>query len=420
MNEKPCTTMHRIITLLLAGVGSLSIAHAQNCLPQGITFNLQSEVNAFPINHPGCTQIDGFLKIGPSNDGFAGGITDLSPLSQITSVGGYLLVEFTLGLETLDGLDNLTSVGGYVKLNSNDNLADITALSNLTTVGGLLEVRLNPALSTLEGLGSVSSTGGNVVVHLNDGLTDLQGLEGLVDVGGAVSVEGNPALQSMNGLAPQSVGAAFWVKGNPQLTDLSAASGLTSIGGALNLQDNAALASLEDLAGITALGGYLRVQDCPLLTDLSPLQNIDPTTITQLLLQDLPGVSDCALANICAYLALQDAQPTIANNASGCASVAEVEAACATTSIADPTVASAMALQLFPNPSAGIVQVQADVAGSVQLRVMDLAGRTVHEERSTAGTGWRHTLHLGHLRPGGYLLQVQSEQGIATARLIIE
>lgn len=412
--------MARTFFILACFTAWASMAHAQNCLPQGITLNLQSEVNAFPTTYPGCTQIDGFLKIGPSNDGFGGGITDLTPLAQLTSVGGYLLVEFTIGLESLDGLDNLTSVGGYLKLNVNDNLSDITALSNLTTVGGLLEVRLNPVLTSLEGLGSVSSTGGNVRVHLNEGLTDLQGLEGLVNVGGAVSVEGNSALQSMNGLAPQSVGGAFWVKDNPQLTDLSAASGLTTIVSALNLQDNAALASLEELAGITALGGYLRVQNCPLLTDLTPLANIDPTSITELLLQDLPGVSNCALENICAYLAGSAPEPTIANNAAGCASVAEVEAACASTSIADVPAGAGLAVQVFPNPSHGVVHLQGSWQAPVDLRVYDPAGRTVHQERVTAAAGAAHALHLAHLLPGAYLLQVQGEEGIATARLIIE
>lgn len=412
--------MERTLPILACLLGFASLAQAQNCLPQGITFNTQAQVNAFPTTYPGCTQIDGFLHIGPSNDAGAGGITDLTPLAQITSVGGYLTVEFTIGLETLDGLDNLTSVGGYLQMYANDNLADITALSNLTTVGGLLEVRLNPSLTSLEGLGSVSSTGGNLIVRLNDGLTDLQGLEGLVDVGGAVTVEGNPALQSMNGLAPQSVGAAFWVKDNPQLTDLSAASGLTSIGGALNLQDNAALASLQELAGLTALGGYLRIQNCPLVTDLSPLANIDPATITQLVLQDLPGVSDCAMASVCGFLALPGAQATIANNAGACASVAEVEAACTTTSIAGATAHAAPAVQLFPNPSGGRVQLHAFLQGPVELRVYDAAGRAVHRERLTAGAGWTHTLHLAHLLPGGYLLHLQSDHGIATARLMIE
>lgn len=409
--------MHRIITLLLAGAGSLSITHAQNCLPQGISFNLQSEVNAFPANHPGCTQIDGFLTIGASNDGSAGGITDLTPLSQITSVGGDLLVEFALGLESLDGLDNLASVGGDVRLNSNDNLADLTALANLTTVGGLLEVRLNQSLTSLEGLGSLSSTGGNVSIRLNDGLTDLQGLEGLVDVGGAVSVEANPALQSMNGLAPQSVGAAFWVKGNPQLTDLSAASGLTSIGGALNLQDNTALASLEDLAGVTALGGYLRVQNSPLITDLSPLQNIDPTTITQLLLQDLPGVSSCALANICTYLGLPDAEPTIADNGAGCASVAEVEAACASVGV-EAIAGHAGTLRVFPNPATAQIAVEVQEPGVVHYRITDVMGRELSGGVLAHHSGPARMLDVAELPQGTYLLEVRGAHGVSVARFI--
>lgn len=409
--------MQHIIALLLVSTASLSMAYGQSCLPEGIQFGTPWMLDAFVNDHPGCTHIEGSVTISGSTDP----ITDLTQLSQITSIGGDLVIQYCLDLETLVGLDNITSVGGDLIIENNMLLSDLSALENVTSVGGDLELLLNGDLTSLTGLGSVAAIGGRLSIRSCNGLTDLQGLEGLASIGNGLTVESNNGLVSLNGLGPvNALGGALWLKENPLLADLSAVSGLTSVGAQLNLQDNASLASLEGLSSITALGGYLRVQDCPLLTDLSPLQTIDPTTITQLLFQDLPGVSNCALDNICAYLALPDAQPTIANNASGCASVAEVEAACSTTSIADPTVASAMALQLFPNPSAGIVQLQADVAGSVQLRVMDLAGRAVHEERSTAGAGWRHTLHLGHLWPGGYLLQVQSEQGIATARLIIE
>jgi len=410
--------MERTLLIIAGLLGVVSLAHTQSCLPQGITFNLQSEVNAFPNNHPGCTQIQGFLKIGPSNDASAGGITDLTPLSQITSVGGYLLVEATLGLQELTGLENLTSVGGYVKINMNDFLLDISALSNLSTVGGYLEVRLNPDLISLEGLGSVTSTGGNLVVHLNSGLTDLQGLGSLADIGGGCSIENNSGLVSMNGLSPASVGTAFWVKGNPLLADLSAASGLTSIGGLLNIQDNASLASLEGLSGITALGGYLRVQNCPLITDLSPLANIDPTTINQLLFEDLPGVSDCALENVCAYLALPSAQPTIANNASGCASVAEVEAACSTTSIADAVRVSGMAMQVFPNPSEGIVHVKFDRQGAMLFRVFDMSGRIVHEERLVATGTSTQAIDLSNLGTGIYTLRLDHPTGSFTSSLV--
>ena len=413
-------TMQRHFALLACAIGIASLAHAQGCLPQGIVLGMQWQVDAFPTNYPGCTQIQGSVTIGPSTDAFGGGITDLSPLSQITTIDGGMLINFTLGLQNLTGLDNLTSVGGDLKIRDTYVLTDLTGLSNLTTVGGMLEIYRNYDLPSLNGLGSVVSTGGDLRIAICTELTDLQGLESLVTVGGILSVDDNPVLVSMNGLSPSTVGGGLWVRDNPLLTDLSAASGLTSLGTYLSLQNNASLSSLEDLSGITSLSTYLRVEDSPLLTDLSPLAGIDPGSITQLLLQNLPGVSDCALANICAYLALPTASATIANNAAGCASVAEVEAACLTTSIHDFSSFTGQPITVFPNPSSGLFQLQAAVQGPVQLKVYDLTGRIIHSERTSASAGWTHTLDLGHLLPGGYILRMQSDQGMATTRLIIE
>lgn len=408
-------TMGRKLTLLSLAALLAAPASSQNCLPEGILFGQQWEVNNFPVNYPGCTHI-----VGPVTFGASDLITDLTPLSQLTSVGHDLIFHYPLGLTNLHGLHNLTTVGRDLKIENADNLVDLTALSNITSIGRDLIIQQNMSVTSLNGLGSITTVGGRLNIYQMDGLTDLTGLEGVMNIGGNCGVEGNAALVSMNGLSPQSVGLAFWAKGNPQLTDLSAASGLNSIGGLLNLQDNTSLPTLEDLMGVTALGGYLRIQNCPQITDLSPLANIDPATITQLVLQDLPGVSGCAIASVCAYLALPNAQPTIANNASGCASVAEVEAACATTAIHGPSAPVGMALQVFPNPSNGMVQLQASVQGAMDLHVIDLVGRTVHQEQVYSLAGELHALNLGHLMPGGYLLHMQSGQGIATARLIIE
>lgn len=410
--------MKRHFALLACTIGITSLAHAQGCLPEGLELHSQWEVDAFPTNHPGCTQIEGFLQIGPSNDPVGGGITDLSPLSQITTVDGNMLIDFTLGLQNLTGLDNLTSVGGDLEIQNTYVLTDLTGLSNLTTVGGMLEIYRNYDLPSLNGLGSVASTGGDLRIAVCEGLTDLQGLEGLVTVGGNLSLDDNPALVSMNGLAPSTVGGGLWVRDNPLLADLSAASGLTSIGTYLSLQNNASLSSLEDLSGITSLGTYLRVEGSPLLTDLFPLANIDPGSITLLLLQNLPGVSDCALANICAYLALPTASPTIANNGAGCASVAEVEAACLTTSILDQDAFSNHNIQVFPNPSSGRFQLQADANGPIELKVYDLTGRTVHSESTTASAAGTHSFELGHLPAGAYTLELIGTDGRSTARFI--
>lgn len=410
--------MKRHFALLACTVGIASLAHAQGCLPQGIVLGQQWQVDAFPTNNPGCTQIQGSVTIGPSTDPFGGGITDLSPLSQITAIDGDVVINFTLGLQNLTGLDNLTSVGGDLEIRDTYVLTDLTGLSNLTTVGGMLEIYRNYDLPSLNGLGSLTTVGGGLRIAICPELTDLQGLEGVVDIGENLSIDDNDILVSMNGLAPSTVGGGFWVRDNPLLTDLRAANGLTSIGTYLSLQNNASLSSLEDLSGITSLSTYLRVESSPLLTDLSPLAGIDPTSITLLLLQNLPGVTDCALANICAYLALPTASPTIANNGAGCASVAEVEAACSTTSILDERAFSGERIRVFPNPSSGRFQLQADVNGPIELKVYDLTGRTVHSESSSASVGWIHTLDLGHLLPGGYTLELIGSNGRSTTRFI--
>ncbi len=45
------------LILLFAGA-------AQSCLPQGITFSTQNQIDSFPINYPNCTVIEGEVTIG--------------------------------------------------------------------------------------------------------------------------------------------------------------------------------------------------------------------------------------------------------------------------------------------------------------------------------------------------------------------
>ena len=79
------------------------------CLPLGITFNTQQQIDDFPTNYPGCIIIEGYLDI----QGFSN-ITNLNGLSQIVEIGGYLSIISSFSLDDLSGLDNLQSVGGYL------------------------------------------------------------------------------------------------------------------------------------------------------------------------------------------------------------------------------------------------------------------------------------------------------------------
>jgi len=55
---------------------------SQSCLPDGITFSTQAEIDDFQTNYPGCTEIEGDVIINGSN------ITNLNGLSVVTSIGG--------------------------------------------------------------------------------------------------------------------------------------------------------------------------------------------------------------------------------------------------------------------------------------------------------------------------------------------
>lgn len=57
---------------------------SQSCLPEGITFNTQEQIDSFQVNYPGCTEIEGGVLIEGTD------IENLDGLEVITSIGGYL------------------------------------------------------------------------------------------------------------------------------------------------------------------------------------------------------------------------------------------------------------------------------------------------------------------------------------------
>jgi len=78
--------MKKLVLILLTIHCSLFTVHSfsQPCLPQGITFNTQEQINNFQSNFPNCTEIEGDMII-EGND-----ITNLDGLNVLTAVGGFL------------------------------------------------------------------------------------------------------------------------------------------------------------------------------------------------------------------------------------------------------------------------------------------------------------------------------------------
>ena len=151
-------------------------AYSQSCLPQGITFETQAQIDSFQINFPGCTEIIGNVNISYLSD-----IANLDGLNVINSIGGDLEIKGNNLLTNLVGLDSLTFIGGNLWFYGNDSLVTLTGLENLTSIGGFL------------GLGAEDQGGpeGNPV------LFSLSALAGLSFVGDAIYITGNNALASL-------------------------------------------------------------------------------------------------------------------------------------------------------------------------------------------------------------------------------
>jgi len=76
--------MKKFILSVVAAAISHIIAISQPCLPEGIEFNTQEQIDNFQTNYPGCTEIMGTVLIEGNN------ITNLDGLNGITAIGGYL------------------------------------------------------------------------------------------------------------------------------------------------------------------------------------------------------------------------------------------------------------------------------------------------------------------------------------------
>jgi hypothetical protein len=306
-----------IFTFVLTVIILSGNTFAQSCLPAGITFTSQSQIDSFPFNYPGCSEVIGNLRVENNT------ILNLNGLSQITSIGGSLELIGNTSLTNLSGLENLTSIGKTLDLYYNTTLTSIQALSSLTHVGENIWVDDNFALPNLEGLNNVTTLnngnleiGGNyslidftaisnltfakgivffdmpgladfsffngnltisenLRISYNNGLTSIDGLQGLTSISGNVVIEGNNFLTTLEGLNNlQSIGNDLVITSNDRLNDISMLSSLTSVGELLLFKENHQLENLVGLESLVSIGYNLAIHDNNNLKNLDALSNL--------------------------------------------------------------------------------------------------------------------------------------------------
>jgi len=158
--------------LLVALISFISYAAlSQSCLPDGVVFTTQKQIDNFRNDYPGCSEIEGNLLI------YGTGIYNLTGLNVLTSIGGYLEIICTQSLINLSGLENLTHIGSHLRIEENYALKNLTGLDNLSSVGGDLRILYNEFLVSLNGLSKLNSISEFIEISHNPALTSLLGLE---------------------------------------------------------------------------------------------------------------------------------------------------------------------------------------------------------------------------------------------------
>ncbi len=345
------------LTIILIALFMVSCARAQTkqpcsaCLPQGIWFSTQAQIDNFQTNYPWCTEIEGDVSIWS----IGVDITNLNGLSVLTSIGGYLAIGNipwggNFSLTSLSGLDNLTSIGGYLKIEKNTSLTSLTGLEGLTSIGDYLSIRDNYTLTSLIGLEGLTSIVGGLSIIYNDALTNLKGLDNLTSIGGGFDIYSNDALTSLTGMENlASVGGSLTIGYNGVLTSLTVLDNLKSVGVSLAIYENDALTNLVGLDNIAFIGGGLSITSNDALTSLTGLDNIEANTIQALMVWGNPSLSECDILSICDYLAVPYGTVEIHDNATECNSPEEVKARCKF-GFEDHTT-SVYHINIYPNPS---------------------------------------------------------------------
>ncbi|WP_339697579.1 T9SS type A sorting domain-containing protein [uncultured Marixanthomonas sp.] len=374
----------RILFLILL-FGNLSFITGQ-CLPNGITFTSQSQIDDFPSNYPSCTEIIGDVLI-------AGNLSNLNGLSQITNIGGFLKINNTT-LENLDGLENLQTIESLL-IEYNNNLQHIQALANITSVSRILlivnesllslsglegitniplelNIHQNQALESLMGLQNVVNIVNNCTISLNPQLHNLNGLESLSQVGGSFRIFENNSLSTLQGLDNLSeIGINFTLSRNPQMITLSNLANLTSIGDNLVIQGQTNLTSVDGLENLISIGGFLNISVNNSLSNIEGIKNIDATTVTQLQIFQNENLPECAVLSVCDFLNLDPANAVIDTNAIGCNSVQQVVAHCELSIQENPL----SEVKIYPNPTNDSFNISNLKEGTI--KVMDSQGRIV-------------------------------------------
>ncbi|MCK4407656.1 MAG: T9SS type A sorting domain-containing protein [Bacteroidales bacterium] len=425
--------MKKLTLLFVIALTIQVTVSSQPCLPEGITFTTQTQIDSFQIVHPNCTEIEGDVLI-EGNDitnlnglsiltVFGGNLsimnnpalTSLTGLGNVTAIAGSLIFDFNYALTSLTGLDNVISIGGDLGIGNSTSLTSLTGLDNVTSIGGGLYIDDNAALTSLTGLDYVTSIGGLLYIDFNVALSSLTGLNNLVSIGGGLVIFENNTLTSLTGLDNvTTIGEYLSIDENDALTDLTGLDNVTSIGGFIGISFNDALTSLTGLNNVTSIGGTLGIVWNNALTSLTGLENIDAASIIDLDIYNNNSLSTCEVQSVCDYLASPNGDIEIHDNAIGCNSQEEVEDACHTIGV--PDINAQFEFIIYPNPAKRELFISSKSGVKInEVNIYNQLGQKRLQQTRTT-----NKIDISTLGQGMYVIEIVSNKSSIREKLIIK
>jgi hypothetical protein len=387
------------IVLLIAGSAMTQTDDpCGSCLPDGITFSTQSQIDNFQTGYPNCTEIEGNVLIG------GGDINNLNGLLVLTSIDGDLEVKGTSSLFDFNGLNNLTKIGGDLWIAINDSLTSLSGLENLSSVQGNVNIGdgshtgqpWNPLLNSIHGLQSLRYIGGNLEISNHLALMNLDGLNNLDSIGGSLSIIIN-AIQNLSGLE-----SLKYIGGD-------------MFGGGISIAYNTSLNDLSGLYNLTHINGELQIKHNQILSSLSGLDNIDAGSISDLDISWNQNLSICEVKSICDYLADPNGVIYIAANDTNCRSQQEIEQACESASLNESP--SLTTLRIFPNPVQSTITIELPTQPShnTSLTISNANGQQLITQPITKP---QTEIDISHLSPGIYIVKVWNDKEVMVRKVI--
>lgn len=389
---------------------------SQGCLPDGILFETQAQIDSFQINYPNCTEIEGHARIW-GND-----ITNLTGLNVLTSIGSNLQINDNTSLTDLTGLESLTIINGGLHIINNSYLTSLLGLNNLASIEGDLAIIENDTLINLAELSSLSYLGGDLTIYGNASLVSLTGLEGLTNVIENLNIGiimfdpyGNPSLTNLTGLDNlTSVGGFLEINANFNLSSLTGLENLEYVGGDFVLISNSTLTDISSLVTLNSIGGAISINYNHALVTLSGLDNINAATIDNLIIYNNFLLATCDVQSICDYLVSPGGTVGIQDNATGCNSQEEVEEACDASGILDNNFRPEFSI--YPNPATDKLFITSNNGLKIEtVNIYNQLGQIIFHRNEPIGE-----IDISTLGQGIYIIELTSNELKTRQKLIIE